>query len=165
MNWSRKISQEVSEHFVANFDDYFAGEKKEIIEDINAGKILKELKAFARKYIYIAPEAQYIELSGYQIISGLLDHFSKLLIMNVNDFHKFIYDDDSGKGFDIEWRLYNLLSKRHIKNYKYENMKRKNDNEWLLRAHLITDYISGMTDQYALEVYQMLEGINIKRRR
>ncbi|MFC0178553.1 dGTPase [Thorsellia kenyensis] len=33
--------------------------------------------------------------------------------------------------------------------------------EWQLRTHLIIDFISGMTDQFALEFYQLIEGINV----
>ncbi|MEG9541222.1 hypothetical protein DZC40_03615, partial [Acinetobacter baumannii] len=35
-------------------------------------------------------------------------------------------------------------------------------NEIQYRAHLIVDYISGMTDDFALEMYQLLEGIRIQ---
>ena len=33
--------------------------------------------------------------------------------------------------------------------------------ELWLRIHLIIDHISGMTDEFALETYQMLEGIQL----
>lgn len=32
--------------------------------------------------------------------------------------------------------------------------------EWWLRVHLLIDHISSMTDAYALQTYQMLEGIH-----
>lgn len=35
--------------------------------------------------------------------------------------------------------------------------------EWWLRIHLILDHISGMTDEFALETYQMLKGIKLMR--
>ncbi|HFZ2393093.1 TPA: deoxyguanosinetriphosphate triphosphohydrolase, partial [Klebsiella aerogenes] len=33
--------------------------------------------------------------------------------------------------------------------------------EWLLRVHLIVDFVSGMTDQFAMDMYQMLKGIKV----
>ena len=33
--------------------------------------------------------------------------------------------------------------------------------EWYYRAHLIVDYISGMTDYHALETFQLLSGIKV----
>ncbi|MBP5133643.1 hypothetical protein HUT02_33065, partial [Pseudomonas protegens] len=33
--------------------------------------------------------------------------------------------------------------------------------EWVLRAHLITDFISGMTDDFAITTYQTLSGIKL----
>lgn len=59
--------------------------------------------------------------------------------------------------------------KRYVKAYKFEIAKLNElDNsylvkEWWLRAHLIIDHISGMTDEFALETYQMLEGIKLMR--
>ena len=37
------------------------------------------------------------------------------------------------------------------------------EKEWWLRVHLVIDHISGMTDEFALETYQMMEGIRLMR--
>lgn len=34
--------------------------------------------------------------------------------------------------------------------------------EWNLRAHLVVDFVSGMTDQFSMEFFHMLKGINVK---
>ncbi|MEW2739764.1 dGTPase [Providencia rettgeri] len=34
--------------------------------------------------------------------------------------------------------------------------------EWRYRIHLVIDFISGMTDQFAMDFYQQLKGINVK---
>ncbi|MEQ5400860.1 dGTPase [Providencia rettgeri] len=34
--------------------------------------------------------------------------------------------------------------------------------EWKYRIHLVIDFISGMTDQFAMDFYQQLKGINVK---
>ena len=73
------------------------------------------------------------------------------------------------KGADFETRLFHRIGKRYVKAYKFEIAKLNElDNsylvkEWWLRAHLIIDHISGMTDEFALETYQMLEGIKLMR--
>ena len=50
--------------------------------------------------------------------------------------------------------------KRHL---TMEKNKDREENflvkEWWLRAHLIIDHISGMTDDFALEEYQILSAI------
>lgn len=65
------------------------------------------------------------------------------------------------------------IGKRYIEAYNFEleaiKVNDKNNErdflikEWWLRAHLIIDHISGMTDEFALETYQMLEGIQLMR--
>jgi len=37
----------------------------------------------------------------------------------------------------------------------------ENGVEWQLRLHLIIDFVSGMTDQYSMEFFQMVKGINV----
>ena len=88
--------------------------------------------------------------------------------MAYKDFEKLI-NNENIKGFDLERRLIHFIGKRYIKAYKYamEKNKDREENflvkEWWLRAHLIIDHISGMTDEYALQTYQMLEGIRLMR--
>ena len=45
------------------------------------------------------------------------------------------------------------------KKYKDETIFKQ--YEWIYRAHLIVDYIAGMTDNYVLETYNLLYGIKI----
>ncbi len=64
-------------------------------------------------------------------------------------------------GLDFELRLLRRLPKNHIKKYIL-SVEADPSNEIIYRAHLIVDYISGMTDDFALEMYQLLEGIRIQ---
>ena len=92
--------------------------------------------------------------------------------MNYDDFNEILNDNDID-GYDFEKRLIHFIGKRYIKAYNYSleeiNEIKENNNEeflireWWLRAHLIIDHISGMTDEYALQTYQMLKGISIMR--
>lgn len=73
---------------------------------------------------------------------------------------------DSVTGKDYEKRLFNRLGIRYVRAYDFAVQKLNNDKnfetyEWWLRIHLIIDHISGMTDEFALETYQMLEGIQL----
>ncbi|KIF51479.1 MULTISPECIES: dGTPase [Vibrio harveyi group] len=36
------------------------------------------------------------------------------------------------------------------------------DVEWNLRTHLVIDFVSGMTDQFSMEFFHMLKGINVR---
>ena len=126
----------------------------------------------SRKKLYRSIEAERIELSGYSVITGLLDRFGELLKLRRNQFEWLTDEKQSpqDKGIDLQWRIYNRLSPRMIKSYKMQIDEYKsssfasryglspNDIEWWLRAHMIIDHISGMTDGYALELYKILMG-------
>lgn len=47
-----------------------------------------------------------------------------------------------------------------INAYKY-SVKKIPEQEWKFRSHLIIDFISGMTDFHAKDIYQNVKGINL----
>ena len=89
--------------------------------------------------------------------------------MSKNDFESLIKNNI--KGQDLEKRLFHFIGKRYVQAYKNEIKKYKGKykgkdflvHEWWLRVHLIIDHISGMTDEFALETYQMFEGIKLMK--
>ncbi|MCF6177170.1 MAG: dNTP triphosphohydrolase [Victivallaceae bacterium] len=56
INISRTCIKEAVKYFVDNLDSFLNGEKGEIIDDIETGKILKCMKTFARRYISVTGE-------------------------------------------------------------------------------------------------------------
>lgn len=173
VKWSGKLRQAAVNRFVNNYSLFYQGEVSDIFTGTPEGLFLDTIKAVSRKRLYRSIEAESIEISGYSVIYGLLNHFGKLLLLEENEFKAFVEKGVppkvDNKNFDLEWRIYNRLSKRLIKNYKYQCEHCKDysiaknlslpDLEWWLRVHLIVDHISGMTDAFALETYQMFEGI------
>lgn len=124
-------------------------------------KILKAARGFVASKVYTSREAEVIELSGNSIISGLLDKLSPLLEIDAKKFQIVLNKDIDGikdNGLQIHSRLINLLPSQCKKSYKHEASTNP-DKEWIYRAHLIIDYLSGMTDDFALEMYQKLMGI------
>lgn len=176
--WSSYISQEVVEHYVNHIADYVSGKKGEIISEKNiekSARILKVLKEIANTIIYRSKEAEEIEVAGFAIVYGLLEFFGTLLKIPQDIFSAFVYERiDSSKikkDYSYEFRVFNMLSKRCVENYRHELKEWENDKsnnininsiEWWLRVHLIIDHISGMTDDFALQTYQLAKGIDIK---
>lgn len=168
--WSRKAIEEAADRFIELDNDIYSGKAKSLIsEEGSMGTVLSIMKKVSRKILYKSFEAESIEISGYAVITGILNVYTKILEMNYDDFNKILKDDDID-GYDFEKRLIHFIGKRYIKAYTYslaEINKNKNKKllikEWWLRAHLIIDHISGMTDEYALQTYQMLKGISIMR--
>lgn len=164
---TRRLIDEAAIHFSDNLESYLSGEAKELSEDLPSGKILKCFKSFARRFIYTDPEVQRIEIAGSRIVEGLLDHYGRLLGLSRADFAYFVERGELKKhsGLDTEWRIFHQLSKRMLKAYQHAvKDAANNEEEWLLRARLIVDYISGLTDSYALQVYQNFMGISLGSR-
>lgn len=124
-------------------------------------KILGIIRKFVSEKVYTAKEAEILELAGDSAISGILEKFKPLLDLPKDSFEALIEKDRKkikALGLDIEKRLLNLIPQQCIKTY---NQERKSSLEWYYRAHLVIDYISGMTDDFALEIYQKLSGIRV----
>lgn len=163
MRVAEKVIRDACIYFVENIDKYISGDAVEIIDDIESGRVLKCFKKFARQYIYTQQEVERIEIAGEKIVEGLLDHYGRLLNMKRDDFLYFVQKGDNKKrnGLDTEWRIFNQMSKRMLSVYDTITDKKSIDREWVSRAHFIVDYISGLTDNYALESYQNFMGISL----
>ena len=171
--WSRTLIEVASNTYIANHQKIWDGTAKGLLDGTEYAKVLDTIKAVSRTKLYRSYEAESIELSGYSIISGLLKHFGELLKLKRKQFELFTSEIDSpaGKGLDLQWRIFNRLSPRVVKCYKlaldeatsfperYSGSLDLDDIEWWLRVHMVIDHISGMTDRFALETYQMFEGM------
>ena len=94
-----------------------------------------------------------LELSAQTILSFLLDKFV----------HAVLYSDyqDKEKGFipsKADKKYLSIFSDNYKRDYK--NMKTGDEGyDLYLRLLMVTDYISGMTDSYARDLYRELSGI------
>jgi dGTPase len=124
-------------------------------------KAIEILQDISYKYIYQHPEVQELELQGYAIINTLLDIYKPLLELTSEDFTKLL----DGKTIDcfVSMRLIKRISSKQIVAYKSDvnNLDKNLEEkfillEWYFRVRLIIDYISGMTDDFALHEYKLL---------
>lgn len=111
------------------------------------------LDGFIKTNIFQQREIQSLELTGKSVLRGLLDHF-------VEDFINYKKDDnDCAKSAK---KLLSIIS-GGVKNAVFYETQisdlKKLDDYYKLR--MIIDYISGMTDQFALKLYQKLQGIRL----
>ena len=167
--WSKKAMNEAVERFILLDKEIYEGRAESLIANDKAmGRVLETMKNVSRRILYTSFEAESIEITGYAVITGIISKYSSILKMSYKDF-KCLINDEKINGFDFEKRLFHLVGKRYIQAYKHEVSKNNESEEnflikeWWLRAHLIIDHISGMTDEFALETYQMFEGIRLMR--
>lgn len=162
-NLINRATNIAKESFLENSDSIFNGSFHETLikKQSSEYKILKAVRNFVSTNVYTSREAEVIELSGNSIITGLLDKLSPLLEIDCDSF-QIVLRKDTDKikelGLQIHSRLINLLPSQCKKSYKHEASTNP-EKEWIYRAHLIIDYLSGMTDDFALEMYQKLMGI------
>ena len=163
--WSRSLINYAAQEFENRFDELCEGKTGSLIpSDSPYGMFLSALKKTSRKKLYRSKEAESIELTGYAVIHGLLQKYQQLLKLSYEDFNRIVREEDNEH--PIETRLFHRLGERYIKRYKidvdgYKGKDHFKTYELWLRTHLIIDHISGMTDSYALETFQMLHGIDI----
>lgn len=158
----------VSEVYINNhqeiFDGSFNAALLEYDKDDEHYKAYKVLKDISAKYIYQNQEVQTLELKAYAIINSLFDNYKPLLDLDKNDFSKLLRNERID--CFISQRLIKRLSSKQIVAYKQDISKLdENDSEkfaimeFYYRVRLIIDYISGMTDDYALEEYKVLNAL------
>ncbi|MGC3938288.1 dGTP triphosphohydrolase [Roseobacter sp. EG26] len=130
------------EAFKANYSAIMAGTFSQSL--VEAGKLSKqfeEIKDLSKKRIFTARRKTELEVSGHRIIgnvlSGILPVYEQLA---TNNWDRKSLDDHSKQ---VERAL--LLDLRGISNVEQA-------------LHSMADFISGMTDRYALRISRMLSG-------
>lgn len=134
--------------FKNNYNQILSGEfDSELIKEIGDKESLnyfKQLKDIISKYVYNWDEVLLLETSGFQVLSGLCEEFVEALNICLD-----CPDDSISKR---ALKVYNLLP------FEYKHFS---DREELYHKYLkIADYVAGMSDSYALNLYRRIKGVN-----
>lgn len=129
-----------------------------------AARVLDTLKQVARELVFMRPEVEALELEGYAALRGVLSTYACLLALSAAQFERLLAGQGGSELFFAR-RLFHRLSARHFKAYRLAVASRDPrfsdgaEQEWYFRVRLLLDYVSGMTDTYALEEFRLLSGI------
>ncbi|WP_429067424.1 dGTPase [Aeromonas bestiarum] len=129
-----------------------------------AAMVLDTLKQVAREQVFMRPEVEALELEGYAALRGVLSTYACLLALPASQFERLLAGQGGSELFFAR-RLFHRLSARHLKAYRLAVANRDPrfdsgaEQEWYYRVRLLLDYVSGMTDTYALEEFRLLSGI------
>jgi len=125
------------------------------------------LRNIAVTHIYNHPKVEKLDLQAYQILYGLLNLYKEILLISVEDINSVI----EGKKIanKIAMMLFKKLSNKHIVAYneavrdidKHYSKVKQESLEIYYRVRLLLDYISGMTDDFALHEFQTLWALKI----
>ncbi|PIE45818.1 MAG: deoxyguanosinetriphosphate triphosphohydrolase [Gammaproteobacteria bacterium] len=116
-----------------------------IVESIDSAPDLSALTNYAAKHIYNCPTAVEIEMAGYRILGDLLELFCTAVEDVAENHHPKAASN----------MLINLLPTRFI------GPNRIVSDCPYQRTLKVIDYVSGMTDSYAVSLYQKLTGIRL----
>lgn len=127
----------VADIFIQQHDNILNGELKGSLVDYLTGQAQQAMSVcstIAYHKIYLHPEVVKIEVTGYNVLNTLVDEFTKA-----------VFDPEA----EYSKKLISLLPLQYKGEYQ-------NDYE---RLRAVIDFISGMTDLYALDLYKLIKGI------
>jgi dGTPase len=123
--------------FSKNIESILDGSfEKDILSAIPQSEAVKEIKKFSFKHVYSYHKAVEIEAAGFEVLGGLLNLFLSA-----------IYSSDAKSK-----KIKSLIPGQFHSNNnvpKYEKVMR------------IVQFVSGMTDTYAIDMYRKLKGISL----
>ncbi|WP_321471289.1 dGTPase [Halarcobacter sp.] len=167
-NLTHALVEHVSNIYLENHEDIFNGNFNSALleydKDSKYTKAVEVLQNISIKYIYNYKDIQTLELKGQKILSSLFENYTPLLELSSEDFEELV----KGERIScfLSQRLIRRLSAKHIVAYKdaigklnKEDSEKYEIQEWYYRARLLIDYISGMTDDFALNEYKTLEAL------
>ncbi|ETJ00077.1 MAG: Deoxyguanosinetriphosphate triphosphohydrolase, partial [Veillonella dispar DORA_11] len=74
--WSIKVMDEAVERFISLDEQIFTGTAEGLIsKNIGMGRVLDTIKRVSRRILYTSFEAESIELTGYAVITGILNKY------------------------------------------------------------------------------------------
>ena len=137
----------VTTKFVNEHDEILSGSyHAEIVYDSSVKDLIKTCKKIAAEFVYRTPGNLKLELMGRHVISDLLGIFWE---------GARTYDgEDRAKTFPE--KISALLSDNYKKVFRQAQKKQTHLPIEYLRLQLVTDYVCGMTDSFAVNLHRQL---------
>ncbi len=156
--------------------DILDGSRPGLLDGTDAEDLLKTLKNIAKKFLYFEEKVQRPFLAGLRIMHGILDEYSELLKLKRERFAKLrrawkstdreeVYKEDLQTLLPLLDRLPGHYMDVYDATVDEKASQKKwgaDAWEWFCRAHLIVDYLSGMTDDFAYRSYQVISGAKLE---
>lgn len=141
---------EATDGFVDNYDDIMEGRMK---TDLFAGRegeyMMNALGSIAFDYAFNTKPILKLEIAADAVFQFLMDAFVNAAVN---------YDTQNSQS-EVQEKLMALISENYKGIYHIYSKDKSKEEKLYLRLLLVTDYICGMTDTYAKNLYQELKGI------
>lgn len=140
--------------FHKNYSQIMAGTyKKDLFAEGFHQYSMEILKAAMKEYVFNDPEILKLELAAKKILTTLLDDFVDAVMY-------WDAEDEEYKMTKAQKKLIDLISENYRNDYLNASPDKKEEEKLYLRFLMVTDFISGMTDSYAKNLYQELVGLD-----
>lgn len=139
--WINHMTNLLAKMFLENEEALLAGNlQKDLMAclPVHEQQLIKAINEYSYKYIYNYKSVVEIEIAGYNVIGGLLKEFV----------HAVLHPDESKS-----YKMLQLVPKQ----YPIE----KGAAHIYNNIQSVVDFISGMTDLYAIDMYRKITGITI----
>lgn len=143
------LIMQVEKKFIEFHDDILSAKFDEsLIDKIDGSQLVERMKKISIENAYCARNVLEIEAAGFQVLGDLIEYF----IVSANDVanNKKLASEKSKK-------LLQLVPAQFL------GENRMPDKELYSRLLKITDFVSGMTDSYAVSLYKKISGISLPR--
>ncbi|MGN0306416.1 MAG: deoxyguanosinetriphosphate triphosphohydrolase, partial [Lachnospiraceae bacterium] len=140
-----------SDSFIRNYDDIMAGTYPyDLFYNTEVAQLMEDLGDIAYQYSFTSKPIYKLEIAAQTIFDFLLNKFVDAII----------YYDTQMPLTAVQKKLIALISKDYKRIYEKEAERKTEKEKLYLRLLLVTDYICGMTDSFAKDLYQELNGIS-----
>ncbi len=141
----------VSNAFIKHHDELLAGKlPRPLIEYIDEYEAMAKLRARSQELLYSNRRVAEVTAAGFEMVSGMLDIFIPCVEELVAE------KQGRGRASYRSARVSALLPAAAVDFA---------DSTWMTSPYLrllrVLDYISGMTDSYAVSLYQKMKGISL----
>jgi dGTPase len=147
-----------------------------LLREFVGSELLDSVRKFAENRLYTSNVVRDRELTAHAVLSGLLNAYMPLMTCNQERFTSAIsgnVEDGQGRKITGEQSLISRMPIKYMAVYK-EEVKRLSAKfayeggmisalERIHRIRLIVDFVSGMTDEYALQTFKLVSGIDTAR--
>ncbi len=131
--------------FIENYDAIMLGEFNDGLMEVSSkARAFKQLKDLSNARIFVARRKTELEVLGRQVLHSILDHFHDLFVdLRACDWDQTRFLEEHGYWAKLI-RAVDLDLRGVVDDYS--------------AAHALGDFVSGMTDRYAVRVRDMITG-------
>lgn len=136
--------------FTSNYRAIMNGEyKNDLFHNTYGEKLMDMLGDLAYRRVFSSNAIYKVEVKESVILNHLMNLFVETIIKY-----------DTGQELDaLDVRVLSFVSDNYINIYHHKANGKSEIEKLYLRLLLVTDYICGMTDSYAMRLYQEIQGV------